>query len=234
MADFMSQHACHFVRGIRLLHQAARHDDLPAGRGESVDEGPIDHQDAYGCGVFGCRRRESLGETVERDAAGSAFALLHVAGELGYDAAPHGLARLLGQHAGDGLRRVQLEEPHAPGKCGHDRDGCDARPQIEQALARRRKAVRSGQQSLAERRVGNEQGLRAVGLQAQHDVGCVRLQRYVALQLAIGPDQRGAAFASRENLQARFAQPGPHGDRGCRFPVAELAVVERGIRRHRH
>ena len=96
-----------------------------------------------GAGFSDAADGEPLGETVERDAAGSAFALLHVAGELGYDAAPHGLARLLGQHAGDGLRRVQIEEPHAPGECGHDRDGCDARPQTEQALARRRKAVRS-------------------------------------------------------------------------------------------
>jgi hypothetical protein len=234
MADFMSEHARHFVRGIRLLHQPARHDDLPAGRGERIDEGPIDHQDPHGYGIVGSCGCEPAGETVERDAAGRAFALLHAAGELGNDTAPHGLARLLRQHAGDGLRWVQIEEPHAGDDGCHDRDGCDARPQTEQALACRRQGAGPGQQSLAERRICNEKGLGAVGLQAQHYVGCAGCYRHVAPQLAVGPDQCGSALAGREDLQARLAETSPHGNGRSRLPVAEPAVVKRGIRTRRH
>ena len=156
-----------------------------------------------GVDVVGCRD-ETAGQAVERDAAGSGFALLHVAGELGNDAAPHRLARLLRQHPGDGLGRVQLEQPHAwrpaPPQCAT----------VAMPGRRPSRRWRVGDSPLAransacaERRVGHEQGLRAVGFQAQQHVGRVRLQRHVALQLGVGPHQRGAAFAGRQE------SPGP-------------------------
>ena len=204
VADLVGQHAGHLVGRTGLLHQAARHDDLAAGRGEGVDEAPVDHHHAHRRGVVRRRRREALGEAVERDAAGRAFALLHVAGELGDDAAAHGLARLLRQHAGDGLRRVQLEEPHGGDDRGHDRDGRDARPQTEQALARRRQAARSAptvrwlNAGLATNRVCEPLGFRLSTTSGASAVSGTLLRK-----LAVGPDQRGAALAGRRG------SPGP-------------------------
>ena len=172
MADLMRQHTGHLVRGGGFLYQPARHDDLAAGRGEGIDQRPVDHHHPHRRGVARCRN-ETARQAVERDSAGPLSHCFMWPVSWATTLRPIASRVCCGSIRAMVWAGCRLEEPHGGNDRCHDGDGRDARPQTQQTLACRRQAARARQQGLAERGVCDEKGLRAVGFQAQHDVGCV-------------------------------------------------------------
>ena len=118
----------------------------PPGRGEGIDEPPVEQHDAHGRAAWSdAAAVEALGEPVERGAARRRLALPRLAGERGDDVAPQHLARLLrhdarhrsGPDAGRAAARRPRRRPPsrrrrrraaAPASAG-------ARPRVPRALA---------------------------------------------------------------------------------------------------
>ena len=234
VAELVRQHAGDLVGGGGLLHQAFGQDQLTARDRERIFDIPVDHDHAHRHGRVGCLVHEALGQVVEGRAPGPSLALPHAARQRDDDVAPHAFAQVLRHQPRSGLQRLIIEVPDGADDGRHHHREHGTRPHPEQALPGRRQMARAGPQRASEGRVGDEQGIGAGRLEAQQHIARIRAHRQAAAQVGVGPECGRPASAGRQDLQALFGQSNLDAQAGGGAPVAQPALVDSPVRRHRH